>query len=401
MAVAGQAGTTTLQDVIQGADAGTIILLEDGTYTLADAAGGSFSGLYVTKANIVLRSKSGHRDAVIVDSNYADHGGSTAVITVDAPGVVLADFTVKRSIFHLIHLWADGDNAVIHNVVLVDGGEQFLKASPGDPNTVDGVEVTCSAFVMTAAGRDNVWGYGGQDGSTRCYTGGIDAHQSRDWVVADNTFEGIYCNAGGVQRPAHGKKGSERGNQTYTGGLAEHAIHMWDSPQGSAHTIERNHIVNCARGIGIGLVDNVYGTVVRNNMIFSAHAASGEHDVGINVDRGQNVSVLDNTIYFSSAQAYPNAIEYRYGVSSGLQIKNNLTNKLVLARDGATASLGGNVQNAQGSWFANASAGDLHLASCSVAAVAGKGVALSAVSDDFDGDPRGSAIDVGADQCVP
>ena len=392
--------TTTLRAVVSGASSGDIILLEDGMYTLPEAASGDYTGLYFTTPDVTLRSVSGDPSSVIIDSGYSDHGGSTAAITVDASGVVLAGFTVQRSIFHLIHLWADGDDAVIHNVHLVDGGQQFLKASPGGGATVDGVEVSCSQFRMTSAGRDNVWGYGASDGSTTCYTGGIDTHDSRNWVVHDSFFEGIYCNAGGVDRPAHGRKGSERGDQTYTGGLSEHAVHMWDSASGSGHVIERNRIVNCARGIGLGLRDEVYGTVIRNNMIFSEHAGSREHDVGIIVERAHDSQVYNNTVFFSSSDAYSNAIEYRWDTTSGLEIRNNLTNQLIRERNGAAASLGANVTNAMAGWFVDAAGGDLHLAGCDEASVVGAGEVLGAVVDDVDGEDRGAVNDVGADQCV-
>jgi hypothetical protein len=46
-----------------------------------------------------MRSESGNAAAVILDSNYADHGDSSSVIAVGAFGIVLADFTVQRSIF--------------------------------------------------------------------------------------------------------------------------------------------------------------------------------------------------------------------------------------------------------------------------------------------------------------
>jgi hypothetical protein len=393
--------TKTLREVVQQAKAGDIIVLADGTYTFPESTGdNNYTGLYFTKPNVTLRSKSGNAAAVILDSKYFDHGASTAPITVAAKGVVIADLTVKRSIFHLVHLWADGDDAVLHNLRLIDGGQQFVKASPGSGKFVDKVEVTCSTFAMTAAGRDNVWGYGSQTGGTRCYTGGIDTHDSRDWLVADNRFEGIYCNASGVQRPAHGKKASLRNNQTYTGGLAEHAVHMWDSPQGSAHTIERNVVINCARGIGVGLQAEVYGTMVRNNTVFSQHAGGGQHDVGIIIERGHNVKVLNNTVFFSSPSAYKNAIEYRWASSTGMVVKNNLTNKLVASRNNATASLGGNVTNAKASFFVDAAKGDLHLASCQTASVDGKGEKLQDVKDDIDGEARTTDNDVGADQCL-
>lgn len=393
--------TRTLRQVVSSASEGDTILLEDGTYTLPEASEGSYTGLYFTTPNVTMRSASGDPTAVIVDSAYRDHGDGTAAITVAAPGVVLAGFTVRRSIFHLIHLWADGDDAVVHDVHLVDGGQQFLKASPGDGAHVDRVEVSCSTFRMTEAGRDNVWGYGPTDGSTTCYTGGIDTHDSRDWHVHDSHFEGIYCDADGAPRPAHGRRASERGGMTYVGGLAEHAVHMWNSAAGTGHVIERNHVVDCARGIGVGLRDEVHGTMIRNNMVFSRHAGSREHDVGIVVERAQDTQIYNNTVFFSSADAYPNAIEYRWGSTSGLSIRNNLTNGRIQARDGADATLGGNVTDAEAGWFVDAANGDLHLASCDVGAVVGGGEALPDVTVDVDGEPRGAANDVGADDCAP
>lgn len=390
----------TLRQVVSNANMGDTILLEDGTYTFPSGGAGSFTGLYFTTPGITLRSRSGDPSAVVLDSAYADHGNSSAPITVAASDVVLADFSVRRSVFHLIHLWADGDNAVIHNVHLIDGGQQFLKASPGGGQFVDGVEVSCSQFRMTSVGRDNVWGYGPSDGSTTCYTGGIDAHDSRNWVVHDNYFEGIYCNAGGVARPVHGMNPEARGNQTYTGGLSEHAIHIWDSEQGSGHVIERNRIVNCARGIGLGLRAEVYGTIIRNNTIFSEFAGSREHDVGISLERAHDTHVFNNTVFFSSNAAYANAIEYRWDTTAGLEIRNNLTNKLIRERNGASAQLSANVTSAVASWFVDTARGDLHLASCDEPSVVGAGDVLREVSDDVDGQSRGAANDIGADDCA-
>lgn len=390
----------TLHQVVSGAAEGTTILLEDGTYTIPEASGGGYSGLYFTTPNVTLRSASGDASAVILDSAYRLHGGQTAPITVDAAGVVLSGFTVRRSVFHLIHLWKDADDVVIHDVHMIDGGQQFLKASPGDAHRVDRVEVSCSRFVMTDEGRDNVWGYGSQTGNTRCYTGGIDTHESRDWHVHDSYFEGIYCTPDGPRRPVHGRAPDARGGMTYTGGLSEHAIHMWDSDEGSGHLIERNHIVDCARGIGIGFRADVYGSIIRNNMIFSRLPAGGQNDVGISVERSHDTMVLNNTVFYSNPEAYSSRMEYRYGVTSGLVMKNNLTNGRIRARDGASADLGSNVTEAEASWFVDATGGDLHLASCDVAAVVGAGESLSEVTVDIDGDPRGDSNDIGADDCA-
>ncbi|MAQ17262.1 MAG: hypothetical protein CMN30_21010 [Sandaracinus sp.] len=390
--------TMSLRSVIQSAPEGSTILLADGTYTLP-AAGGGYTGLYFTKPDVTLRGASGDASAVVIDSAYRLHGGGSASITIAAPRVTIANLTVQRSVFHLIHFWADGDAAVIHDVRLVDGGQQFMKASPGDSAHVDDVEVGCSSFEMTADGRDNVWGYGSQTGNTTCYTGGIDTHGSRDWHVHDSHFEGIYCAQGGTPRPAHGQAADQRGGMTYTGGLSEHAIHMWDSEEGSGgHLIERNTIVDCARGIGLGFRTEVYDVTIRNNTVSSRFPGGGGHDIAISVERGHDCDIDNNTVFMSDPDHYTNAIEYRWASTSGLRIRNNLVNGLIRARNEATANLAGNMTDATAGLFVDAAAGDLHLADCGSAPV-GAGEMIGAVEDDLDGTARGASNDVGADQC--
>ncbi|MEM9861885.1 MAG: hypothetical protein AAF938_09735 [Myxococcota bacterium] len=389
--------TRSLRQVVSSASTGDTILLADGTYTFPN--GGGFTGLYFTTPGITLRSASGDASAVILDSAYQDHGNGSAPITVAAADTVLADFTVQRSIYHLIHLWADGDNALVHNVTMIDGGQQFLKASPGGAARVDDAEISCSRFEMTDEGRDNVWGYGRQGGNTTCYTGGIDAHDSRNWHVHDNVFNGIYCNPDGVQRPAHGMNPDARGGQTYRGGLSEHAIHMWDSEEGTGHLIERNRIYNCARGIGLGFRVDTYGTIIRNNTIFSAFAGGREHDVGISVERAHDTSILNNTIFYASGSAYSSTIEFRFPSTDNVEIRNNLTNQRIRSRDDANAAMSANVTDARSEWFVDAESGDLRLARCDVDSVVEAGDSSSDVSDDIDGLPRTGAMDIGADQC--
>ncbi len=389
--------TRSLRQVVMDAQPGDTILLADGSYTFRESSGDNdYTGLYFTTADVTLRGASGDAAAVVLDSAYADHGGQSGVITVAAPGIVLADFTVQRSIFHLIHIQSDGDDVVVHQVHLVDGGQQLLKASGSQ---IDGVEVGCGRFAMTAAGRDNIWGYGPVDGGTRCYTGGIDTHDARDWWIHDNRFSGIYCTAGGVQRPAHGKKAELRDGQTYTGGLAEHAVHMWDAVDGHGHLIERNRIVNCARGIGLGMTAEVHDSIIRNNTVFSEHAGGGEHDVGIILERAHDCLLANNTVLLSSPQAYANAIEYRWASTSALALHNNLTNRRIRARDGAQADSSHNLDAAQAAWFSDPAAGDLHLADCDLQAVVGAGTPLAEVPDDLDQQPRHQRNDIGADQC--
>jgi hypothetical protein len=79
-------------------------------------------------------------------------------------------------------------------------------------------------------------------------------------------------------------------------------------------------------------------------------------------------------------------------------ITNNLTNRSIVSRNGASGVVSGNVTNAAGSWFVNPSAGDLHLATA-VNSVVAAGRAVPGLSDDFDGEPRQAGrVDIGADQ---
>lgn len=385
---------TTLRAVISGAQEGDTILLEKGIYTFDEAEEGSFSGLYVTTPHITIRGATANASDVILDSNYVNHGGQSGVISVDAPGVVLAHFTVQASIFHLVHLWEKGNDSLLHNVVLKDGGQQFLKASPGS-GTVDGVEVSCSHFLMTEEGRANVWGYGDAAGNTRCYTGGIDTHNATNWHIHDSHFEGIYCDTE-PGRPVHAKKGADRENMTYAGGLAEHAIHMWDSQEGSSHLIEGNRINDCARGIGLGLRDPVYGSVVRNNVITSAFAASSEHDIAISIERGIDTLVAHNTIFGSNDSAYANSIEIRWEESQNVEVHGNLSSHAIKLRDAATATLTDNFEVATAASFIDPDARDFELANCASAPEAAR---HPRVESDIDATERNDPSHAGAYEC--
>ena len=142
-------GEMTLRAAVSSASAGDTVRLADGTYVLPEAPDGGYSGIYITTPNITLRSESGDPSAVVIDGMYRSHGGSTAPITIAASGVVVADLTVMRSIYHLIHIWADGDAALIHGVHMIDGGQQFLKSSVNE-GTVDMVEDPSITTIRTS-----------------------------------------------------------------------------------------------------------------------------------------------------------------------------------------------------------------------------------------------------------
>jgi hypothetical protein len=174
---------------------------------------------------------------------------------------------------------------------------------------------------------------------------------------------------------------------------------MWN---GSRNTLtEANTFINNQRDIAYGLeatrATDHQGGVIRNNFI-SRTSVTAE-DVAIGVFNSANTQVLNNTVRLVGT--YPYAVEYRFAATTGVVIRNNLTNAAIVARDGATGTISENVTNGQASWFVNAAAHDLHLTSAATPAL-DKAATLANVTTDIDAESRSqdAGPDIGADEYV-
>jgi hypothetical protein len=373
-----------LVNAVNDAAPNTTILVADGTYNL--------DGVYLRfdTPGLTLRSTSGDREAVVLDGNYI----TTEIVQIVASDVTIADVTLRKAYTHPIHVMSSpaGDtlNTLIYNVHIIDPGEQAIKINPASGGVYpdDGV-VACSFIELTDVGRPHI--------RNNCYTGGIDAHQARGWVIRDNLIRGFWCE----------------------NGLSEHAVHMW---RGCRDTlVERNVLRDNARGIGFGLAtsgeartypDNPcpsagggyvdhYGGVIRNNFVSASKGALfvSEYgfDCGICLWQACGGQIVHNTV--ASTQASFSSIEWRFDHTDADIVNNLVTHNL---RDrGGTARLLGNLEHQPLSSFVDGTGGDLHLVSSATVAI-GQGVAVAGglCDDDIDGDPRpiGRARDVGADE---
>ena len=375
-----------LVDAVNSAASGTTVLVDDGVYPLNGAY------LRLDTPGVSLRSASGNREAVVLDGNYL----TTEIIQVAASDVTVADLTLREAYDHPIHVMsstsAHTTGTLIYNVHIIDPGQQAIKINPVDASHFpDQGAIACSRLELTDQGRPHI--------RDNCYTGGIDAHQARGWVVRDNAISGFWCSSG----------------------LSEHAIHFW---RGSRDTVvERNRLLDNARGVGFGLAtsgpgrtynDNPcpgaagsyvdhYGGVIYNNFISAAQAdlfnSQSGFDCGICLWNACLAQASHNSIF--STQPPFSSIEWRFA-NTQAEIANNMTSSIMRERDSASAVLSGNVTSAAVSWFVDASGGNLHLVASASQAIDSASL-LPAVSSDIDGDPRpvGARADVGADEFSP
>jgi len=343
----------------------TTILLQDGIYTISDM-------LYIAGSYITVGSQSGIRDNVIIQGDKMGSDASvTHIFLVSGSNFEVRDMTLQMSRYHIIQIQGENnaDYPTIRNCILRDSYEQIVKVSVDLNNlnvSADNGLVENCLFEYSA-------GVGPQ-----FYIGGIDAHGADNWVVRNNTFKSIISPSGSV---------------------AEFAIHFWSGSENNL--VERNLIINCDRGIGFGLTANSgnIGGIIRNNMIYHAASTGQFADVGIALANSHGTEVYNNTVFME--HGFPWAIEYRFPGTQNVLIANNLTNKPIMMRDGASATVADNFTNADVSWFLDASSGNLHLA-YAVSSIVDRGRAISGLTIDFDGQsrPQGGGIDIGADEII-
>ena len=378
----GQAGD--LRQIVADAAPGTTIFLRDGYYAMDE--GDYASRLVFSTPGLTLRSLSGNPSTVVLDGGY----NTRELISVQASDVTIAQLTLKRAYDHPIHVsgtpGAPIHNVLIHRVDILDPGQQAIKVNANQDGYADYGTIECSRIELTPQGRGHI-----RDG---CYTGGIDVHKARGWVVRRNVISGFWCQ----------------------NGLSEHGIHFWSASRDTL--IEENSIVNCARGIGLGLrstgatrsyPDNPYPNagylghidgIVRNNAIAAFDPALFDSafgfDVGIAMEQVRGARILHNTV--GSTAAPYSSIEWRFENTS-IELVNNLVTHNLRPRDSAQSSNVSNLEHAQADWFVDLARGDLHLSSLAGPTLnSGAPASMSEVRFDFDHQARDAKPDIGADE---
>jgi len=357
-----------LRSTIESAASGTTILLHDGFYDMS--GGDSTHRLLFSTPGLTLRSASGNREAVILDADYA----TDELVSVQASNTTIADITLMRAYNHPIHVSGPEtpiDNILIHNVHVIDSGQQAIKVNPVGAGTVDNSTLECSYLELTDVGRPFI--------RNNCYTGGLDAHAATGWVVRRNRIEGFWCDTG----------------------LSEHGIHMWRLCQDTL--VEENLIIDCARGIGFGLGpgnDGHIDGIIRNNFVAAGDpdlfASPTGFDSGISLWGAEGARAYHNTVA-STQSPSASSIEWRF-ISTSVTLANNLVTDRIWDR-GGTSNLAGNTEYAPLNLFADVAGGDLHLTDPESGPVdAGTPLSPGFADNDFDSLLRDAAPDIGADE---
>ena len=353
-----------LQNAVAGIASNTTIVIAAGTYNLN-------APLYIngTFTNVGIRGATGNRDDVVLvgkGMSGPNDGGVPFGIWVggDVRGVTIAHLTIRDIFNHPIMLNAGAQSPLIHNVRLVNAGQQFVKASPdGAGGGVDNGIVEYSVIEYVTTSRDY-------------YTNGVDVHTGDNWIIRHNLFRNIRAPIGELAGPA---------------------ILMWNASTNTL--VDGNTFIDCQRDIALGLIERTpndhTGGVVRNNFIYRGAGVAG--DTAIYIADSPGTQVLHNSILVS--RTYPSPIEYRFPHTTGVVIQNNVLDGNVLARDGAAATVAGNYTSAAAALFVNPATGDLHLRPTAAVLLDKIAAPPAAAGLDWDGHPRpAGATDIGADE---
>lgn len=358
---------------------GDTALLAPGTYRLP-----IHSHIRLRTDGVTIRGATGDARDVILDGSW----GAPFGFKISASDILIADLTIQRTYFHPVHINPTSgrsiDGVKLYRLRLIDGAQQAVKINPNASAThfADNGVVACSHIELTDAGREKI--------RDNCYVGGIDAHQARGWNIRDNYIEGYWCESG----------------------LARHAVYLW---RGSRDTvIERNRIVNVAKGISLGIgqdevgrrysdnpcngnIAQTYGGTILNNTVFvndpRVFASEKGFDSGVALASACNATVAHNTV--ASTEAPFAAFEYRFPVTSGVFV-NNLTSHNIFDRGVGQMNVSSNIENAPENWFFNLREGNLRLKE-GAKAVDSADPAYSP-DRDIDGQARAGKPDIGSDE---
>ncbi len=355
-----------LQEAVARAEPETTILIADGHYRLPRY-------LEITADGVTLRSRSGNRDAVILDGQASRHIELIGIR--NASGVTIADLTVQNVVANGIKLNNDTPvhQVTIRNCVIRNVWQRGVKSVRSPQLKTRGGVIEYCLFYNDRPKRFTDDPHDRPDNFDGNYVGAIDLMDAVDWTIRDNVFVGI-----------QGRTRTGRG-----------AIFVWFESQGCR--IERNIIIDCDQGIALGNAHRPAGTpfhaadfLVRNNFIVRAPM----NPVFLAYTRG--IRLVHNSVHDPDN---PRRRGVRvFAENPGLEIENNLLHGFDIRQErveGPVRMAGNLADRRLEAPFRAADQGDLRLAPAGESQLP-RVPRLPDVPRDIDGSPRSDPTFPGA-----
>ncbi len=374
---------TELRNAISNAQDGDTIVIADGEYKNGNPL------ILNNVDNIAIRSQSGNPAKVILRgrTNFTGTGSYDELDDIlrigDCNNISISGLTFTQAHGYGIKLELDGDSnpnaIIIESCHFIDIGTRHIKGtkdSNSNTKRIKGGAIRNCYFENTVTPpATGGWHFDGN------YTSAIDMMSLDDWVIEDNEFHNI-----------QGVTGEGRS-----------AIMIWHFSENL--TIQRNRIINCDRGITLGLPGSSLGggfhvkeALVKNNFILPGSKPGYQSDAGIECSDVDNVKIYNNTVWQLNNSSEGRGIRFIQNITN-TQMVNNLVfgrlvfdNNLTISRN--EHNLSGNLSSV---YVVNASSGDLHLTEAATGAI-NQGVQLTEVTEDIDRNTREVKPDIGADE---
>ncbi|HLX67997.1 MAG TPA: choice-of-anchor Q domain-containing protein [Verrucomicrobiae bacterium] len=367
-----------LQNAMANLQSGDTLLLADGTYNLTGS-------LYVNgRNNVTVRGAAGCTNVVLVGKGMdnTNYGNVPFGIWSNGTNTTIAHLTIRDTWDNEIIFNPGAQTPLVYCVRLINAGSQFVKSNPTDVNNGIGVNngvIEYCWFEYTGSPP-------GDHGTGVGYFNGISAHAAKNWIIRGNLFKNLH-------------------NPDSAAYLWNPAVLFW---RHSVNTVtEQNIFINVDRAVAYGL-DNTTpyfdhaGGVVRNNFVvllpgLMSASRTASSDGSLIAWNSPGTQIDHNSVLLNSNEFY--AVEFRFATTTNGTGRNNLADAPIHLRDSAQAVLSSNLFSANPSMFVNPGTGDLHLLASATNAI-DKGLTLSTVTNDIDGDrrPRGASSDIGADE---
>lgn len=389
----------TIAGAHSAAAAGDTIILRAGTHA---------GDVTISKNNITLRSHTGEWAIVSIGNGVSD---PSECIWITGSGSTLSRLEVVGGSYYCIK-YEGTDNHVVEDCKVHDSGRDCFKITPQSDNiTIRRCEIYNSGIrdSSNAEGIDNVNG---------------DNMHVHDCYIHNIATNGVYPKGGARNAIIERNLITNCGTGGVYLGFSTDSVWMNQAGDNNPSYYEnidgtvRNNIIMNITYAGIGFCSALNAKVYNNTLINVAQTGqSAIHFHPRDGDNGQNppctgLDIRNNLVYVSSSRPFMTvrtgtggyntlatggmAMNYnRYHRASGsVTFNNDQTGQSGITLANWRTLMGTDANSTEGATGANLTTGHLNAGSACI----GSAVTIAGFSDDFDGNTRSGAWDIGADQ---